>query len=78
MSQAAAIQTKPILESRDLRQIADHLEQLCIESHQHRVKTIACEGCKAKATKLRDYAGQLDQARREFWSAKDFPPVEEL
>ena len=52
-----------MMTSRDLRQIADHLEQLCIESHQRRAKFVACEGCRAKAQKLREHAIALDQAR---------------
>ena len=45
-----------------LRQIADRLEQVCIEKRLLKERTaVACDGCKAAARELREYAEQIGQ-----------------
>ncbi len=47
---------------RELREIANHIEFLCMASHGKRTVYVACGNCKHKADRLRAHALEFDRA----------------
>jgi hypothetical protein len=58
-----------------MRQIAERLETLCAELRMHIEESDglrkACDGCKADARKLREFAAKMEIAEAELDSALD-------
>ncbi len=47
---------------RELREIANHIEQLCMESQGRLTVYVACGNCKHRADRLRQHADEFDRA----------------